>query len=145
MVRFPDSDVVTNLSTAALIQSFSVISNSINGMTNYFDTVRVDIVTGASQNNVLLTTGDMQMADIHNRRLIEATNSTGVYFWMEPYRTNAVGTGSFGSYLTNSYLSAQSNCVSLGGNTSFGIKIMYSHHRFAYCLNGYLGVEEVVQ
>ena len=50
-----------------------------------------------------MSTGDMRMSDIHNRRFVIGTNSSGIFLWLAPYRTNATGTGSFGSYLTSHF------------------------------------------
>src|SRR5437773_8471756 len=103
---FPLPDVVTNLAQVALVEDFSTISTAVPALTNYFNTVRVEISSGT---NLLLSTGDMRMADIHNRRFLIGTNSSGIFLWMNSYRTNATGTSSFGSYLTNAYLTIQSN------------------------------------
>src|SRR5205814_2308646 len=97
---FPLPDVATNLNQAALVQDFATITNAVPGLSNYFNTVRVEVY-GSTTTNLLLSTMEMRMSDVHNRRFLIGTNSSGIFLYMAPYRTNAIGMGNFGSYLTN--------------------------------------------
>src|SRR2546430_6653299 len=80
------------------------------------------------------------MSDVHNPRFLLGTNSSGIFLSMAPYRTNAIGTGNFGSYLTNTYLTAQSNGVALSNYTSFAIKTIYNRELYATTNSTFMGL-----
>lgn len=140
--EFPVPNIVTNLSQTALVQEFASITNTLPWATNYFDTVRVQIVRADNTNTIILTSGDMRMADIHNRRFVVATNNSGLMMWMSAFGTNA-GAGKFGNYATNNYLATQSNVVTITPTTSFQIQFIYKRHQFGYGFTGFMGVTEM--
>src|SRR5436190_15709911 len=72
---FPLPDVATNLNQAALVQDFATITNAVPGLSNYFNTVRVEVY-GSTTTNLLLSTMEMRMSDVHNRRFLIGTNSS---------------------------------------------------------------------
>ena len=99
---FPTPTSLTNSGTIA-VESLTApgITNVSGAMTNIFDTVSVEIYSVNSPNRTIQT-GDLRLADLHNRKFYLSQTNTGpgqiqLNLVLAPYRTNALTQGNFTS------------------------------------------------
>lgn len=130
---FPTPTYLTNSSIAVPSLTDASITNVSPAMTNIFDTISVEIYSLVDPKKDIQT-GDMRMADLHNRQFYitqKATNSTQVHLSLilSPYRTNISTQASFGSSDTN-LLSKQVLSMTLDSlDDQLGVRLKYTRHR----------------
>lgn len=146
---FPVPNLITNEAQVVAVDSLAsaTITNVSPAMTNVFNTVSIEVYSLANTNNRLVT-GPLRVADLHNRRMLVATNSsTNLMLWLAPFRSDNTNQGSFSGSdlaLTNK----QVLNLSLATNESqFAVRMTHQRHRainFDPAPETYLGVSETL-
>src|SRR5258705_1975708 len=129
---FPRPWLAPTNSVALDSLSSSAISNVYTGLTNIFDTVAVEVSSGSNPNKKVSTV-DLRMLDVHNRRLLVRHDMTGahlhnLFLTLAAFRTNATGSTNFtvGDALLNSQ-QVSTNLTST--DTNINVRITYKRHR----------------
>jgi RHS repeat-associated protein len=150
---FPTPFAVTN-GTVNTVQNLTTITNIFPTWTNIWDTMSVRVFSNASTNKSL-STGDLRMVDLHNRKFLvrHQTNSSNydLYFTLAAYRPSATNLTAFTNDV--SLTNAQQLKMTLATtDDSITVRFTRKHHRLVASgvtnVNywaSYLGVGEVLQ
>jgi RHS repeat-associated protein len=143
--EFPVPNVVNTPTQAVISDSLSgsALTNALPQMTNVFNTVQVQIFNLSYPTNV--DTGELRMADLHNRRFLIMTNGNNLQLWLAAYQAGITNQTLFGAdtTLTNvQYLN-----FPLTNGPLFGITVTHRRHKAINpsavpVTNNYLGVFE---
>lgn len=129
---FPTPFVVPTNAVALDSLGSPAITNVFAGLTNIFDTFSVEVSSQATLSKKL-STGDLRLADIHDRRFLIRHEKTGVnthnmILSLAAYRTNATGPTNFtiGDTLLN-FQQISTNLTS--ADDWLNVKLTYKRHR----------------
>lgn len=123
----PIPTVATNDSTWEIIANLVTGELNLPRLTNIFNLTRIQVHPKNDPDNVFIDTGDMRVADIHNRRLLLFTNGTELELNLESFRPEITNVLSFTNDvdLTN----AQRIIGNVAGEDEFRIRILYERNR----------------
>ncbi|HMJ90517.1 MAG TPA: DUF6531 domain-containing protein, partial [Candidatus Acidoferrum sp.] len=129
---FPRPFVVPLTNVALDTLTSSAITNVFPGLTNIFDTVSVEVTSVANPTRKV-TSGELRLADIHNRRFIvrhekTAANAHRLILNLAAFRPNATGSTNFavGDWLVNTQ---QISTNLVGTDDELAMKLVYKRHR----------------
>jgi RHS repeat-associated protein len=127
----PQPDMVTNLSTLAIVDSLTDSATTYPFLSNVFNTAEIKVYnTTGSTSNLLFDTGVWDSCDFHDRKLLLFTNNSQVCLWMAPYRTNVTTVTTFSNGAPSS-TALQSNSVAASGITNLMVDVIHKR-RVAY-------------
>ena len=127
----PQPDMVTNLSTLAIVDSLTDSASTYPFLSNIFNTAEIQVYnTTGSSSNLLMDTGVWDSCDFHDRKLLIFTNNSQICLWLAPYRTNITTVQTFSAGLPSS-TALQSNSFAASGITNLTVDIIHKR-RVAY-------------
>src|SRR5207244_625796 len=111
-------------------------TNVSSTFTNIFNTVSVEVQSLSNGTNKIVT-GEMRMADLHNRKFLVFTNGNTMFLWLASYRPAITNQSSFGTS-DPSLLNKQVQQIPLGSTENqFQVVVTHWRHRSLPTSTGY--------